>query len=155
MAGCQTTKPASGTKFRFAESIKGKSQTIRKKKQGKTDQSANPQGPALASAQAMQIPIGTIHLVDEVGEFVLIKSSRTTTLEEGTEIFTYGPDARMTSRLKASPARKGAYLTADIESGLPASGDMAMMLHSLRSSSQSSQKLKPGGTPSGEVQVLE
>ena len=110
-----------------------------------------PQKPALPSAQALQIPIGTVHMVDQVGKFILIKSSRTTSLEPDAQIIAYGPNAQMSSHLKASPARKGAYLTADLIEGIPSVGDMVMMVKSM---SKPAEGAAPGSTGSN-VQVLE
>lgn len=108
--------------------------------------------PPLPCARALQIPIGTVHMVDQGGQFVLIKSSRTTELEPDAQIISYGPDARMSSHLKASPARKGAFLTADLVDGLPSVGDLVMVVQSM--------SRKPGedgesGFVDSDIQVLE
>ena len=105
----------------------------------------------LPSASAMQIPIGTIHHVDREGKFALIKSSRTTRLDPDTQLFSYGPDARMSSHLKISPARKGSFLTADFVDGVPSVGDMVMRVHTTNSTNKAEEK--KAGTP--DVQVLE
>ena len=71
-------------------------------------------------------------MVDQDGKFVLIKSSRAASVDPDTQIISYGPNAVMSSHLKVSPARKGAYLTADMVDGVPSVGDMVMMVHSIQ-----------------------
>lgn len=116
-------------------------------KLGKADEVKKTQ----AAAQSMRVPIGTVHMVDQAGKFALIKSTRTASLEPETKIFTYSPDARMSSELKVSPARKGSYLTADFVEGIPAVGETVMMEHTIQKTPQTTA----GQTPPSDVQVLE
>jgi len=118
---------------------------------GQAQTQASPQTPPLPAAQALQIPIGTVHMVDEGGKFILIKSSRSTELEPGSQIIAYGTDARMSSHLKACPARKGAYLAADMIEGVPSIGDMVMMVKTLTEPAGKDQPVVAGAAP----QVLE
>ena len=126
-----------------------------KKDKGQEAEQATPDKPELPAAHVLQIPIGTVHMVDHVGKFILIKSSRTTSLEADTQIISYGPDARMSSHLKASPARKGAYLTADLVEGVPKVGDMVMMVKSMTNNVAKAAAGVAGMPGTGNVQVLE
>ncbi|MDF1753254.1 MAG: hypothetical protein P1U89_10800 [Verrucomicrobiales bacterium] len=137
LTGCKTTPAA-----KFAEG---------KDKKAAQNQKAEPEK-KLPVAQSFQISIGTVHMVDQVGKFVLVKSNRATSLEPGTEIVSYGPDSRVTSNLKVSPARKGAYLTADLVQGTPSVGDIVMMVHS---TGNAPEPTGVAGLESGNVQVLE
>src|SRR6056297_1884116 len=67
----------------------------------------------------MKIPVGSIHAVDPEGRFVLIRSSRTFEVESGTQMTSYADDGTVTGIFEVSPARKGAFLTADILQGSP------------------------------------
>lgn len=139
LTGCKTTPTG---KFADTKSING----------------ANPDGnqpgeQALPSAHSMRIPIGTVHMVDEKGKFVLIKSSKATSIDPETRIMAYRPDASVSSNLKVSPARKGAYLTADLVDGMPAVGDMVVMIQTINKNPASPDGNQQGGT--ADVQVLE
>lgn len=139
--GCGTT-PAS--KLAHPKTDKAK------KKQGSDKQSSDKKpGPA---AQSFKIPIGVIHMVDKSGKFVLIKSNRATTLEPESSIMSYGPDAKISSQLRVSPARKGPYLTADFVEGTPSVGDMVMMIHTTTAQKQSTDG---SASPDSDIQVLE
>ncbi|MDF1813342.1 MAG: hypothetical protein P1V20_14180 [Verrucomicrobiales bacterium] len=118
----------------------------------KADKEATEDDRKLPLAQSMQVPIGTVHMIDKPGKFVLIKSNRTTVLEPDTEVKAYRQDSSVSASLKVSPARKGSYLTADLIEGMPSVGDIVMMVYSVNA--------KPGekadGTQSqSDVQVLE
>lgn len=84
--------------------------------------------PTEAVQQAeMKVPVGKIHLVSPDGDFVLIRSSRFLPVEPETGLTVHGDSGIESARLKVSPARKGAFLTADILSGIPTVGDTVMM----------------------------
>ena len=142
---CQTTPAGKKTASGWSEN-KGN----RSKSKAEKEQRENGERPL---AEAMQIPIGTVHMVDQDGKFVLIRSSRTTSVDPDTQIITYGPDATMSSHLKISPARKGAYLTADLVDGIPSVGDMVMIVHTIRKPSPAGFGEDESG--SIQVQVLE
>ncbi|MEX2580651.1 MAG: hypothetical protein WD342_16460 [Verrucomicrobiales bacterium] len=102
----------------------------------------------------MKIPVGTIHMVDPAGRFVLIRSSRTFQVEAGSAMTSYESGGAATARFQVSPARKGAFLTADIVDGAPEKGEQVLMDY--RQPSAASPGDVPPGVDSGsEVQVLE
>ncbi|MEC8824220.1 MAG: hypothetical protein VXX36_00415 [Verrucomicrobiota bacterium] len=104
-----------------------------------------------------QLPVGTIHMVDPQGKYVLIQSSRFLPVEPGASITTVSFDGIETSELKVSPARKGQFLTADIMSGRPGVGDRAVMVHlpKVPSSEVDPNTPNTGGSTDNEIQVLE
>ena len=75
----------------------------------------------------MKIPIGTVHLVDTAGNFVLIRSSRMLMIEPDTLITVFDDRGEIAATLKVSPARKGSFLTADILSGIPKTGQLSLI----------------------------
>lgn len=102
----------------------------------------------------MKIPVGTIHMVDPAGRFVLIRSSRTFQAETGTEMTSYASGGVATARFQVSPARKGAFLTADIVDGNPEKGEQVLMDYR-QPSAASPGEAQPDVDPGSEVQVLE
>lgn len=93
--------------------------TIQKDTDEKADQATQPGG--------MKIPVGTIHMIDPQGRFVLIRSSRTFRVDSGTRMTSFASDGTETGIFEVSPARKGAFLTADILQGTPKSGEQVLM----------------------------
>jgi len=74
-----------------------------------------------------QLPIGSVHLVHEDARFLLIRSSRTTTVAPDAELLTYDSGGRPTGKLKLSPERKSGFLAADIVEGRPKTGDRVVV----------------------------
>lgn len=103
----------------------------------------------------MKIPVGTIHLVDPSGKFVLIRSSRFLQLEPGMVLTIHGNGGMETARVKVSPARKGQFLTADILSGNPRVGEQTLMDYTARMPEQAQPGQSPLQTGGDDVQVLE
>lgn len=68
------------------------------------------------------LPVGVVHLVDDSARFVLIRSTRGLQLEPGSILTLHGDQGQAVARVKVSPARKGAFLTADFLDGLPVKG---------------------------------
>ena len=109
--------------------------------------------PTEAVQQAdMKVPVGKIHLVSPDGDFVLIRSSRFLPVEPGTGLTVHGNHGMESARLKVSPARKGAFLTADILSGNPTVGDTVMMDYITKQPTAGSD---PFGGGDDAIQVLE
>lgn len=103
----------------------------------------------------MKIPVGTIHMVDPQGRFVLVRSSRTFQVESGTRMTSYASDGTVTGIFEVSPARKGAFLTADLLQGTPKSGEQVLMDYAQPVVPQSGE---PGTLDFGaesDVQILE
>jgi hypothetical protein len=105
----------------------------------------------------MKIPIGTVHLVDTAGNFVLIRSSRMLLLEPDTMITVFDDRGDIAATLKVSPARKGAFLTADILSGTPKTGQQAVMDYDpvKRSDPAAAGGTGQGAGAASDIQVLE
>lgn len=82
-----------------------------------------------ARSEPARIPVGTVHLVDAEGGFVLVQSSRFLDVEPERELFVAGADGSEVARLRVSPARKGSFLTADILRGTPQVGNHVLMEH--------------------------
>ena len=108
-----------------------------------------------AESPAMKIPIGTVHLVDTAGNFVLIRSSRMLLIEPDTMITVYNDQAEISATLKVSPARKGSFLTADILSGVPKTGQQAVMDYDPAKRSDPGAAGVPGQGAASDIQVLE
>ena len=87
------------------------------------DDAKDPATPPLTQ----QLPIGSVHLVHEEAKFLLIRSSRTTSVAPEAELLTYDAGGRPTGKLKLSPERKSGFLTADIVEGRPQTGDRVVM----------------------------
>lgn len=102
----------------------------------------------------MKIPVGSIHMIDPEGRFVLIRSSRTFQVDSGTRMTSYSGDGTITGIFEVSPARKGAFLTADILQGTPRSGEQVLMDYAKPSMPGAPQQQAQIGSDS-EVQVLE
>lgn len=101
---------------------------------------------------ATTLPVGVVHLVDTEARFVLVRSSRSLQIEPGTVLSVIGDAGELVARVEVSPARKGAFLTADYVEGLPAVGHRVTMEHR-------PTPLDPGspllGAGSDDIQVLE
>ncbi len=118
----------------------------RKKKERKTPASI------AERVGSMQIPIGTVHLVNEAGKFVLIRSSRALKIEPGTMIDIIGSGGVPVASAQVSPARRGQFLTADILSGVPVTGNQVLMTYTQKEPEGAAE---PGMTPGSDIQVLE
>ena len=106
-------------------------------------------------APAMKIPIGTVHLVDTAGNFVLIRSSRMLLIEPDTLITVFDDRGEIAATLKVSPARKGQFLTADIVSGVPKTGQQAVMDYNPAKRTDPAAAGAPGEGAASDIQVLE
>ncbi len=113
-----------------------------KVKEGRFDQADLP------AAGAIQIPVGTVHLVNSEENFCLIKSNQVAEVEPDTRLYVYGSDAKLSSLIKVTPARKGSFITADLMEGVPSEGDMVMMIHTMKDPDDTSGDEE-------EMQVLE
>ncbi len=107
----------------------------------------------VAELTPIQLPIGTVHMVDPGGSFILIQSSRFLPVEPGTPIVTVSTNGIETAQLVGSSARKGQFITADIKSGRPGVGDRAVMTHVPKVDEPASNPLIQGSHP--DIQVLE
>lgn len=92
----------------------------------KQNEAAEP-APVSGAAAPMTLPVGSVHLVDPTGGFVLIRSSRSLALEPGTTLNLLGDGGEPIGQVTVSPARKGPFLTADIISGTPQVGQRVTM----------------------------
>lgn len=106
-----------------------------------------------AELTPIQLPIGTVHMVDPGGSFILIQSSRFLPVEPGTPIVTVSTNGIETAQLVGSSARKGQFITADIKSGRPGVGDRAVMTHVPKVDEPASNPLTQRSHP--DIQVLE
>ena len=118
-----------------------------------SDEKNNDPGQSPQGATPTKIPIGSIHMVDPDGKFVLIQSSRHFAIEAGVGIVSVASSGLETAFLKSSEARKGQFLTADIISGEPRVGDRAVM--DLPQQDQSGSVIDSAGGGDDEIQVLE
>ena len=104
----------------------------------------------VASPQPGSASIGTVHMVDHAHDFLLIRSSRNTSIQYGTPLISQRPNGRQSAELKLSPERKGAFLVADIVKGSPDVGDQVKLV--------GATDVQTGGVVpivDDEVQVLE
>lgn len=72
--------------------------------------------------------VGIVHMVDHTHDFLLIRSSRNTTIQYGTPLISQSPNGKQSAELKLSPERKGAFLVADIIKGSPDVGDQVKLV---------------------------
>ncbi len=101
----------------------------------------------------MRLPVGTVELVDEAGEFVLVRSRRGLQLEPGSHLTIHGDQGETVATVSVSPARKGPFLTADIVSGSPKKGQRATAPYSAGASPPPPFP-GPADTPDA-IQILE
>lgn len=101
---------------------------------------------------SMQIPIGSVHLVNEAGKFVLIRSSRALSVEPGTVIEIIGPGGVPVASASVSPARRGQFLTADILQGVPTVGNQVLMNYSPK---KADGPVVPGAVLGSDTQILD
>ncbi|MCF6313667.1 MAG: hypothetical protein L3J39_14575 [Verrucomicrobiales bacterium] len=73
---------------------------------------------------------GVVHLVNDRGRFVLVKSMSggRPKVSAGTTWMSYDPSGRPSAKLKVSEERKGVFVVADIIEGFPSRGD-SVVLH--------------------------
>ncbi|MFK5923685.1 MAG: hypothetical protein QM496_16010 [Verrucomicrobiota bacterium] len=98
--------------------------------------------------------VGVVHLVNDRGRFVLVKSvsGGRSMVAAGTTWMTYDANGRPSAKLKVSSERKGAFVVADIVKGSP-NRDDSVILHGLMNKKGDVTTVK---TPGGEKkQVLE
>tara|TARA_R110002096_G_scaffold119495_10_gene258978 strand:- start:1397 stop:1855 length:459 start_codon:yes stop_codon:yes gene_type:complete len=119
-----------------------------------SDEKSTDTEPSSQGATSRKIPIGSIHMVDPDGKFVLIQSSRHFAIESGVGIASVSESGLETAFLKVSEARKGQFLTADIVSGAPQVGDRAIMDY-MPQRTQSGLDIDGAGGNDDEIQVLE
>jgi hypothetical protein len=97
---------------------------------------------------------GVVHLVNDQGRFVLVKSitGGWVNAGENTIWMSYGANGKPSAKLKVSAERKGVFVVADIVEGAPSQGDK-VVLHGLMDKKGKVTTVKtPGG---GEKQILE
>lgn len=127
--------------------------TLEKKDAG-TDSSGMPDPVEGENPEAAVLPIGVVQHVDETARFILVRSSRSFQIEPGTVLVVRGNAGEPLATVKVSPARKGAFLTADIIGGSPKPGQSVTMEYAPPGRSAP----VPEGPPvsdAGGVQVLE
>jgi len=75
---------------------------------------------------------GVVHLVNDRGRFVLVKSLSGGKMEvaEGTVWMSYGSNGKPSAKLEVGAERKGVFVVADIVEGAPNPGD-SVVLHGL------------------------
>jgi hypothetical protein len=115
----------------------------------KDDAAAEEAKPQLPTPQ--KLPVGSVHLVHESGGFVLIRTSRSATIPPEADLLTYDNGGRPTGKLRLSPERKGAFLTADIVEGRPNANDRVVMFSYLDEKGQ----MQFGGPDPDQGEVLE
>lgn len=118
-----------------------------------TDPSATDPAMEASTPSDPVLPIGVVQHVDEVARFILIRSSRGFQIEPGTILTVHGNSSEPTATVKVSPARKGAFLTADLVEGAPKAGQTVTMVHAPAGVS-GPLPAAPAGTVS-DLQVLE
>lgn len=111
-----------------------------------------PEEPAPMGGEAMKVPVGTVQLVRPDSTFVLIRSTRFLQVEPGTNLTSFNASGMETARLEVSPARKGQFITADILSGTPGSGDQVLMDYVVPTPQTEAERQ---AATANEVQVLE
>lgn len=97
---------------------------------------------------------GVIHLVNDRGHFVLVKSISGGRLNvaENTVWMSYDSNGKPSAKLKVSAERKGLFVVADIVEGIPNRGD-SVVLHGLMDKEGKIKTVtKSGGE---EKQILE
>lgn len=103
-----------------------------------------------AQNRTTKLPIGTIHVVDPNGEFVIVRTNRFADIDPDSDLLVMDGGGREVAKLQASPARKGAFLTADILYGAPQVGNHVLVVHRSRPMEPSS-----GASDADEIQILE
>ncbi len=134
-------------------SLMGSLSSCRTPRQKKKDKQA--QSGMAEKMGSMRIPIGTVHLVNDGGRFVLIRSSRALKIEPGTVIDIIGSGGAPVASATVSPARRGQFLTADIVSGVPATGNQVLMNYTAKEPETAGAPMAQGAALGGDVQVLE
>jgi len=87
---------------------------------------------AASEAPSMKVPVGTVQLSQAGSGFVLIRTTRSLSLDPGTKLVAVNAQGVETAWLEASEARQGSFLSADILGGTPSVGDQVLMEHQAR-----------------------
>lgn len=119
---------------------------------GTDPSAADPAAEAALPANPV-LPIGVVQHVDEVARFILIRSSRGFQIEPGTLLTVHGNHSEPTATVKVSPARKGAFLTADLVEGTPKPGQTVTMAY-VPAGTPAPAPVAPSG-PDSDLQFLE
>lgn len=106
-------------------------------------------------ARGTTLPVGVVQHVDADARFVLIRSSRGFQIEPGTILTIRGNRGEGVATVKVSPARKGAFLTADFVEGIPSTGQTATLEHRPPAASGGADPFVPAASDAGAVQILE
>lgn len=106
-------------------------------------------------ARGTTLPVGVVQHVDADARFVLIRSSRGFQIEPGTILTIRGNRGEGVATVKVSPARKGAFLTADFVEGIPSTGQTATLEHLPPAASGGADPFVPAASDAGAVQILE
>lgn len=106
-------------------------------------------------AQGTTLPVGVVQHVDAGARFVLIRSGRGFQIEPGTILTIRGDRGEGVATVKVSPARKGAFLTADFVEGIPSTGQTATLEHRPPAASGGAAPFDPAAPDAGAVQILE
>ncbi len=99
------------------------------------------------------LPVGVVQHVDEAARFILIRSSRGFQIEPGTILTVHGNQSQPTATVKVSPARKDAFLTADLVEGAPKPGQTVTMAYA-PAGAPAQAPVAPSGSDS-DLQFLE
>lgn len=106
-------------------------------------------------ARGTTLPVGVVQHVDADARFVLIRSSRGFQIEPGTILTIRGNRGEGVATVKVSPARKGAFLTADFVEGIPSTGQTATLEHLPPAASGGADPFVSAASDAGAVQILE
>lgn len=106
-------------------------------------------------ARGTTLPVGVVQHVDADARFVLIRSSRGFQIEPGTILTIRGNRGEGEATVKVSPARKGAFLTADFVEGIPSTGQTATLEHLPPAASGGADPFVSAASDAGAVQILE
>ncbi|MEM7698845.1 MAG: hypothetical protein AAF236_10615 [Verrucomicrobiota bacterium] len=96
----------------------------------------------------VQLPVGTVYSVNSESGFVLIQSGSRFAAAPGTRLTAVGREGTESAVFEVTPARKGAFLVADVVSGIPVAGMTVLMRHNPRTGAAVEET-------DDEVQVLE
>ncbi|HRQ89227.1 MAG TPA: hypothetical protein PLA50_10535 [Bacteroidia bacterium] len=115
------------------------------------EESAEAPPPSPPSSSVYALPVGVVEMVEGEAGFILVRSSRGLQIEPGTVLTIHGNSGQPAASAVVSPARKGAFITADISSGTPVKGQQVTMAYD-PSARTTAPPLDQG---SNAIQVLE